>query len=447
MDKTKSKKLQKPKTKKTYKKIHKNNEYLDIIKSYYTFQNPINFSILRYIGKDKSELSLIGNYKYSASKSYTFSTSINKKYKELVENLNDLKITDLPYEVRYSAGEFTRTLTSYLQNKFSHLPKSPSNGFTKLWEIYNTFEFLISRKSPNFKILHICEAPGQWVIATQYFISKKRRNIKHHDWRANSLNPYNAENLEKYGNKDIIGDTYDMIKNNYGKWLWGADNTGDITRSSNVRWFRNYCRKWAGSENINIVAGDGGLGTHNDLVILSKIDLGQLIMVSACSSIGGHCIIKHFTPYMFQFPITKKLYDFFISYIYVYSLLFENVNLFKPYTSNPDSGEFYVIGRNFQGCSDAILEQLLAVQENYKLFDSIFPVAKIPDSFKLQINTFIDSMSKLNNMNMEKQVMLVKCINKSLVNKDICDTYLDIKSVKNINKPKFEKWIDIFNFE
>ena len=35
------------------------------------------------------------------------------------------------------------------------------------------------------------------------------------------------------------------MRNNPNKWLWGADNTGDITRVKNIKWIRNYItNKW-----------------------------------------------------------------------------------------------------------------------------------------------------------------------------------------------------------
>ena len=53
-------------------------------------------------------------------------------------------------------------------------------------------------------------------------------SYKNYDWRANTLNPYNINVKEKF--PGALPDVYGIIKNNYNKWIWGEDNTGDITR-------------------------------------------------------------------------------------------------------------------------------------------------------------------------------------------------------------------------
>ena len=61
--------------------------------------------------------------------------------------------------------------------------------------------------------------------------------MNNYDWMANSLNPYNYDTRNKYfsifGN--IFSDNYGLIKDNYDKWLWGSDNTGDITKINNIK--------------------------------------------------------------------------------------------------------------------------------------------------------------------------------------------------------------------
>jgi hypothetical protein len=301
-----------------------------------------------------------------------------------------------------------------------------------------------------FRNFHICEAPGQWIITTKYFISKKRRNIAEHDWRANSLNPYNAENMMKFGN-NILADDYGLMKKNYGQWLWGADNTGDITRRRNVLWFREYMRKWmsSGGDNskIDLILGDGGLSTDKDPILLQKLELAQMIMVAACSSVGGNCIIKHFTPFIVNKPETSDATGFFMGFIYMYYLMFEEVILYKPYTSDPSSGEFYVIGKNFRGCSDSLLEKLLAFQDKFELNAALFKLEDIPETLIKQIDGFLDIMSRYNAKNMDMQVFLVSCYyDKDNVKSKHCETLLNPSKLKEIQIPRFKKWVELFGF-
>ena len=45
-------------------------------------------------------------------------------------------------------------------------------------------------------------------------------------------------------------------------------------------------------------------------------------------------------------PDSLNATSFFIGFMYLYYLAFEEVELFKPYSSDMTSGEFYVIGKN-----------------------------------------------------------------------------------------------------
>ena len=53
------------------------------------------------------------------------------------------------------------------------------------------------------------------------------------------MNHKHPTNIKKFG-KGIFGDHYGFIKKYPEKWLYGADQTGDITKPRNIKWFRNY---------------------------------------------------------------------------------------------------------------------------------------------------------------------------------------------------------------
>jgi hypothetical protein len=436
----------------------------DISHRFYTLENPIFHTLIKYNDKVTKHLMLeafnkLGRYSgYSIPLLSGYFDRIQMAYKTKELLLSNLGITYAPQNVRAAVNDFTRGITSYLAKHYK-LPLRPSNAFTKLWEIYSTFDFLIPKNKATFHNFHICEAPGQWIITTKYFISKKRRNITEHDWRSNSLNPYNAENLVTYGN-GIFADDYGLMKKNYGQWLWGADNTGDITRRRNVVWFREYMRKWIpASSKMDLIIGDGGLSTEEDAILLQRLDIGQMIMVATCSSIGGCCVMKHFTPYIKRHVNTYNASGFFISFMYMYYLMFDEVYLFKPYSSNPDSGEFYLIGKNFKGCSDIVLEKLLVYQDNFEMNVALFKLEDIPESFIHQVNGFLDVMSHYNASAIDKQIILLTCVKAEShqsvlingINKDIrdklkCDVFLNAEKLFEIQEPRYKKWITKYGF-
>ena len=424
----------------------------NIISNFYNLENQINLALLKYyedINSMKRSLQSIenirGGYEYLEMNEYY--DRIKSVYQVKEKLLVELEVKRAPDNVRRAFEDFTRGINIYLARHFNIHPE-PSNAFTKIWEIYTLFPFLIPKNTASINIFHICEAPGQMILATKRFISKKRQNIKNHEWYANSLNPYNPQNLETYGN--VFDDSYGVIKNNFKRWIWGADNTGDITRPANIRWYRKFIMERM--PHCQLIIGDGGLSTFEiEPLILQKLDLSQVIMVLACSSIGGHCVIKHFIPFIKRHEETYGASGFFISFIYLYYLVFEEVSLFKPYTSNPDSSEFYVIGRNFQGISEKVIDKLLECVDRFEFNDALFSKDNIPKTFRIQITEFLNKITKYNSSSIEKQNMLLTCVkDKSdleLQEKFKCNTFLKPENLKKIQEPRYKKWVQMMEFE
>ena len=68
--------------------------------------------------------------------------------------------------------------------------------------------------------------------------------------------------------------------------------------------------------------------------------------------------------------------------------MFETVILTKPITSNPNSSEFYVIGKSFRGISDEHFNKLLDILRNFKINQCIFAQKEIPTEFVNQAQVF-----------------------------------------------------------
>ena len=214
------------------------------------------------------------------------------------------------------------------------------------------------------------------------------------------------------------------------------------------------------SNKVDFICGDGGLSTDsNEPLLLQKLDLAQVITVLACSSIGGSCCIKHFTPYIKRHLDTYDASGFFIGFLYLYYVCFEEVNLFKPYTSNGNSGEFYVIGKGFKGIENDDLDRLYYILDDFKLNNSIIEKQHIPDTFLIQVNSFLDKISNLNSIFIEKENLLLTChkanISKHLqsrhklnmINNTLqCNDFLNKDNMDNILIPRFKQWIRTYKF-
>ena len=132
---------------------------------------------------------------------------------------------------------------------------------------------LIPEKTQSLKVLHLCEAPGQMILCVKYWIESKCPNLSmdNYEWMANTLNPYEAQNRYRF-NKDVSKDMYGLIKHNYDKWLWGYDNTGDITKPNVIKSIKDDIKKkWTNKEKLDLVISDGSISfTNNDKLYNTK---------------------------------------------------------------------------------------------------------------------------------------------------------------------------------
>ena len=369
----------------------------------------------------------------------TYTKNTRQKMQEVYGYNKDKIITRI-------SEDFTRGISLYLHKRYRVNPV-PSNAFTKLWEIYSAFNLVPNKKV--VRMFHLAEAPGQFIKATEYYINKRCPRNEKYLWKANSLNPANKEVTEKYGTA-LFRDDYGLIKKNKENWIWGKDTTGDITRSHNVKWYRNYLSKWLGNDRLDVITGDGGLEIENQMVELQKLDYGQFLLAAATNTIGGACVIKTFTPFLGSKPETINASGFFVGLTYLYSLLYRNVYLVKPYTSRPSSGEYYVVGKGFVGLSDDILDKLLKILDNFEINQTFFNKEHIPKAFIKQTAKFIEQMTENNISTIERQMFFIACSNykDSVIDKKTnCKYYLNPKNLDEIHNERYKKWVNMFNFK
>lgn len=187
---------------------------------------------------------------------------------------------------------YTRVVSEVISKKFK---LKMNNAYVKLWEIYSEVPEIFNKT--NLNIFHVAEAPGNWIKCTENYVNKLNKNKEEYryQWYANSLNPENKINIEKLG-KFFIKDNYGLIRKNKDKWIYGKDDTGDITIVKNLIWFKNFFKE--NKFRVDIVTGDGGLGDTNiELSFIQKLEIAQLLSSITVLEKGGHCIFKHFCYY------------------------------------------------------------------------------------------------------------------------------------------------------
>lgn len=375
---------------------------------------------------------------------------------KLLEKLRESKI---PYNIKTIVEGLTRGVARYITANYK-LKYPISNGFVKLWEIYNIIPELIKLRK-NINVFHMAEAPGQWIHATDYFIYKEI--IKNKDtrkinymWYANALNPYNPKNIKLYG-KELFKDTYGFIGKYPERWLYGEDNTGDITVVKNIKWFHNFLNdkfsndKFSDKKNkLQLITGDAGIGEEVPLYIKQRIDIAQMIMVLTCLSKGGNCIIKHFLPFFSEDQKSRYGNNTYIGIIYMYYLYFNKIKLIKPLTSNPDSGEFYLVGIGFKGKpNENILNNLYNHLRNHKGNECWLKKEQLDKIIENKIINFFTQLINLNLKTKESTNNLMGELIKYRNNKNAISN--DMKKLlfskeNNILNSKIKKWINDYKF-
>jgi 23S rRNA U2552 (ribose-2'-O)-methylase RlmE/FtsJ len=191
-----------------------------------------------------------------------------------------------------------------------------SQAFFKMLEILHHVP-LIRHKQIN--VLHLCEAPGQFILAFMQYCSKY--GIKY-SWLATSL-------------RDGFGDHYGLMAKYPNNWTYGADGTGDITNHKNIAFL-------AKDKKYDVISSDCGQATASfgmQEEELMEINYCQIVTILLCLRVGGNCVFKTFLP--MALPLN-------ISIMSLCYKLFTKIIYFKP-SLNPSSSEIYICGLGYLG--------------------------------------------------------------------------------------------------
>jgi len=273
----------------------------------------------------------------------------------------------------------------------------------------------------------MCEAPGNWIKCTQHYMAHFHPHYRY-KWYANSLNPSSAEVLRIYGS--VFKDELKYMAKYPEQWLFGADNTGDITRVTNIK---NIAKRCGG---VSLITGDAGLNVgDSDILALQKLEIAQLVMVLACTANGGCCIIKNFaTSYSGDFDLMKGSIPYVASIIATYKKYFTKVVVMKPTTSNPLSGEYYLVGLGFKGITPNQLNSFYQKLDDFTV-DSPIIEYKQDAAIENAIAQLYKLISKSNDM----IIVLQECYHSGNNMSKECNRYL--KDFAKFQRPLFFEWM------
>jgi hypothetical protein len=324
-------------------------------------------------------------------------TENNKLPKELkhyvkLQNISTNQIDRRPIHIWDEVKKFIRyyekTLNKELMKHYikidNHTPVS--RAWIKFYELLHETKIFDNIKG-KIKIFHICEAPGTFIQATKYYLNKFNKDSEH-EYDATTLNPAK-------GDKRSFSDSYGLMKKDPIKWTFGKDDTGDITKEINIKYYKELCK------NKDWIIGDCGLAWEpEDSSPGILLYYSQILFILYNLKNGGSCVFKQIL------NIENKIINDMI-YLLFYS--FEHVYFYKP-TQNSFSGEFYIVCKNYNNIiTDKqfdILFSLLTKSENQNLTDlkKISIIEKYSDEFIYQYGDALNKIITNFNLTIDKQL-------------------------------------------
>lgn len=366
----------------------------------------------------------VSSYKYK-DYTYVFPNLLKNKYE-----LNLHKIAIDSRELKYY-NEVTekinipRYITSYIQTNYQI---KVTRAFIKMFELLNEYK-LIDLSKDSIKAFHTCEAPGHFINATNYYIKLHNKNIKY-DWYGNSLNPYNPENKKKYG-QNIFGDAYGFLRKYKEKWLWGKDDTGDITNVDNIK---EYQKKF--NYTVDLFTSDCGLGaiSKSDFFDqekrLSILNFAQCLIALLTLKIGGNAVFKVFV------PLSESIT---VSILYLIMKHFKTVSFVKQSAGSPGSSEIYMIALGkVKHLDDDLRDYLFDCLKNFNSDCALFPK-------EMYDSKFINQVEHIGAKFTEDQI---DTLNRSTFYYDWPETLRDHERyIEEGKKAYAENWVEVNGFK
>jgi 23S rRNA U2552 (ribose-2'-O)-methylase RlmE/FtsJ len=368
------------------------------------------------------------------SELYGYNTNLNK-FRSYIDNID----SDSWKKVRW-----------YI-NKYDFLVKDPiiNRAFYKYWEILNDFEIYEDYTDDDL-ILHCAEAPGGFIQGTNIYLQVERRfdsygsdnkdkNKPDEDGFISVTNKKKKRNMHKiYSislNKDLPQyKSYNLpsynkgILNKHVLITYGKDKTGDINNIENIEHIYKLSK-----QHFYLITADGGFdeGTdfNNKEQLHYKLILSEIYAAIYLQKFDGHFIVKVFD----IFTETS------IHILYLLSICWKEIYIYKPKTSRPTNSEKYIVCKFFDTTMETrtkILSTLKVLMYNinntkckyvsFKLFDSI------PSNF---IETVKDANYKMS----ETQCFY---LNQAI---ELCKTTEFIESYDKLLEESLESRRSIFN--
>lgn len=310
--------------------------------------------------------------------------------------------------------------------------KTLSNNYFKLWEMLSLFDIASDDK---LSTAIIGVGSGGFLqsyidFRDKYFSAKNDKiftvTMKPEDKSVNDLNKSYMGRIKKTHN--VIPHKTSKIE--VAQKYTGKDN-GDIKDFKTIKNFKNDLVK----EKVlaNLVIGNGKHKILNNNYIEQEsyqLIFGEIVAMLNIIKKDGHFVLRVFDTYT---PVSLK-------YLYLLSTLFEDVYIYKPYTSYGNDEEKYIVCKKFKYNNKDIdiknYQTMLESMDTDKFIGDIFTNLTVPDDFT---NIVKYSNIKLSN---ELQIIINKMVTFIKSNNYFGTEFHEYKDNQE-NAHKY--WLSVFN--
>jgi 23S rRNA U2552 (ribose-2'-O)-methylase RlmE/FtsJ len=346
-------------------------------------------------------------------------------------------------------------------NVYDFQVKDPiiNRAFYKYWEIINEFDIFEDYSNKEL-ILHCAEAPGGFIQGTNIYLQidriiepilpnkstlssnncdedgfitvTRKKKSKHNNYKIYTISL--NKDLPKYKNYNLPS----YNKNIFHKYLcitYGKDNTGDINNLSNIEYIKHIEKN-----PFYLITADGGFdeGTdfNNKEQLHYNLILSEIYAALNLQKQNGHFILKVF----------DILTETSINLLYLLSISYKDVYIYKPKTSRPTNSEKYIICKYFNLSDDKkekIITQLYNLTNNIKKSNSKYVsftlFDKLPEEFVSEIKT-------INTVLLDKQCSHLESAIELCNDQNFLNNY-DEKLAESLEyrKKTFHMWEETYN--
>ena len=212
----------------------------------------------------------------------------------------------------------------------------PTNALAKMIEASLDFDFISFAQNKKLKYFDNASAPGAFILGMNYLTKQKRIKL---DWMASTF--------ISSSDNTALGDRYGIMKNHMSQFT--TTNTPFNGDTTDTKYLRHIQDTYGGT--FDLYTSDLGVEIphgkyHLQEQMNARPNLGQILFGLLVVRKGGAFFTKQYHHFS----------TFTMSLILIVASSFEEVYLYKPISSKPDNSEVYIVGINYIGTPDWMID-------------------------------------------------------------------------------------------